>query len=121
MKINLLPVVERLSSITFIVLAIVVIPLVDSLKAQENSQILNGLFTPTNAQRFFEQGRREFQREEKIFVDREDYFNGDILKIKEEFTSQEKKPKPNFFNNQADRDYQLFDTPDSDRQTAPTY
>ena len=46
-----------------------------------NQSVLNGLFTPTSAQRFFEEGRRNMEREAKILEDPEHYFGEGILQI----------------------------------------
>ncbi len=46
-----------------------------------NDSSLNGLFTPTSADRFFEEGRLKFEREIEILTNPEDYYNGAILQI----------------------------------------
>lgn len=65
-------------------------------QAQSNIPIvsnstLNGLFTPTAAQRFFEAGRDDFEREIKFVTNSETYFNGDLLQIDEELLEQIKE------------------------------
>ena len=46
-----------------------------------NQSDLNGLFTPTSAQRFFEEGRRNMEREEQILAHPERYRSEGILQI----------------------------------------
>ena len=66
-----------------------------------NQSVINGLFSPTSAQRFFEEGRRNMEREAQILEAPERYFGKGILqvncvdlKIIEE--SGETKPIDNF-------------------------
>lgn len=59
-------------------------------------RVINGLFTPTQSQRFFQEGRRKFELEVKILDNPEDYFNGDILKIPPELLREQKQQ--NFHN-----------------------
>jgi hypothetical protein len=51
----------------------------------------NGLFSPNAAQRFFEEGREDFEREIKFVTNSEGYFNGDLLEINEELLEQIKE------------------------------
>lgn len=51
----------------------------------------NGLFSPNAAQRFFEAGREDFEREIKFVTNSEGYFNGDLLEIDEKLMKQMKK------------------------------
>ncbi len=46
-----------------------------------NQSDLNGLFTPTSSQRFFEEGRRNFSREVEILANPERYYDGSLLQI----------------------------------------
>lgn len=46
-----------------------------------NDPALNGLFTPTSAQRFFEEGRNKMEREIKILTNSEHYLREDILQV----------------------------------------
>lgn len=76
-----------------IAIAIVLMIAGETAKAQNslslpNSFIINGLFTPTAAQRFFETGRKNFARETRVLEQPERYFDGDILKIAPEAISQ---------------------------------
>ena len=43
--------------------------------------VLNGLFTPTQSERFFETGRKDFEREIEIFKYPERYLRDDLLRI----------------------------------------
>jgi hypothetical protein len=59
-----------------------------AVKAQDNIDIdvqaLNGLFTPTEATRFFQAGREDFEREVEIFNHPERYLQADSLQISPE-------------------------------------
>ncbi|WP_036477917.1 hypothetical protein [Myxosarcina sp. GI1] len=55
---------------------------------------INGLFTPTAAQRFYEAGREDFERETKFLTDSERYFSEDILQIDTESLQQIWNNKP---------------------------
>lgn len=46
-----------------------------------NLNVINGLFTPTQSERFFREGRQKFERELEIFKHPERYFNDDLLKL----------------------------------------
>ena len=46
-----------------------------------NQSDLNGLFTPTSAQRFFGEGRRNLEREAEILAHPERYSRGSLLQI----------------------------------------
>lgn len=52
-------------------------------KAQDhlNFELLNGLFTPTESERFFQAGREDFEREIAILNHPERYLSGDVLQI----------------------------------------
>ena len=52
-----------------------------SAQAQTNSPVIDGLFTPTQSQRFFEAGREGFTREVEILNYSEDYLGEDLLQI----------------------------------------
>ncbi|GAB4538961.1 MAG: hypothetical protein Tsb0014_28940 [Pleurocapsa sp.] len=58
----------------------------DTAFAQDTSldrdqSVINGLFSPTAAQRFFEEGRLNLKREAKILENPERYFGKDLLRI----------------------------------------
>lgn len=86
MNINLPSVIE-LGKSGLIAIALIV-STITTAKAQNNlppvENTLNGLFTPTAAQRFFETGRINFEKEIDFVTDSENYFNGDILQLDEE-------------------------------------
>ncbi len=46
-----------------------------------NGSVLNGLFSPTSAERFFEEGRRNLERETQILVNPERYSGEGILQL----------------------------------------
>lgn len=54
---------------------------------------INGLFTPTAAQRFYQAGREDFDREVDFLADPERYLNGDILQMDEELIRQIEEDK----------------------------
>ena len=86
MNINLPSVIE-LGKSGLIAIAVIV-STITTAKAQNNlppvENTLNGLFSPTAAQRFFETGRIVFEREIDFISDSENYFNDDILQLDEE-------------------------------------
>ena len=45
------------------------------------NNITNGLFTPTQSQRFFQNGREAFEREVKIFNHPERYWDNNVLQF----------------------------------------
>jgi hypothetical protein len=59
-------------------------------KAQDNIdvQALNGLFTPTEATRFFQAGREDFEKEVEIFNHPERNLRDDLLQINPELIEQ---------------------------------
>ena len=66
-----------------------------------DQSVINGLFSPTAAQRFFEEGRRNLKREAEILEAPERYFGKEILQIntvdlKIIDGSEENKPIDNF-------------------------
>ena len=89
-----------------IAIALVIVGATATAKAQStipnfNQSDLNGLFTPTAAQRFFEEGRLNLEREAEILANPERYYSGDILQINTiDIRSIEEtgatKPIPNF-------------------------
>ena len=86
MKTNTLHSVYFFCSSLAIAIALILVGATGTAKAQNAVPRLdefdsNGLFTPTSAQRFFEQGRRNLDREVEILEDPEHYFGEDILQI----------------------------------------
>ena len=59
---------------------------------------LNGLFTPTAADRFFQAGREDFEQEIDFLTNPERYLDGDLLKMDPELKEQmqETKTLPDF-------------------------
>ena len=53
-----------------------------------NFDVLNGLFTPTQSERFFQAGREDFEREIDIFNHPELYPSEDLLQIDPELVGQ---------------------------------
>ena len=99
MKTNTLHSVTNLCESLVIAIIIVLLSAVATAKAQNNSfnipdSTRNGLFTPTAAQRFFEQGRKSFEREADILVNSDFYLNEDLLQIDPELRERMKKTMP---------------------------
>ena len=55
---------------------------------------LNGLFTPTEAQRFFEAGRKDFEQEVEIIAHPERYLTDDLLQIDDRLIEEMRETKP---------------------------
>ena len=53
---------------------------------------INGLFTPTAADLFFQEGREKF--EEEIQLNRNNNFDSDLLKIDEELLKEQEENQP---------------------------
>lgn len=86
MKTNALHSVSFFCSSLIIAIALILFSAMGTAKAQNAVPRLdefdsNGLFTPTSAQRFFEQGRRNLDRNVEILEDPEHYFGEDILQV----------------------------------------
>lgn len=58
------------------------------------NNVINGLFTPTQSQRFFEEGRIAFEREVEIFNHPERYQGEDLLQFDRELIEQMKQLQP---------------------------
>lgn len=66
---------------------------------------LNGLFTPTQAEQFFQAGKDDFAQEVEIFIHPERYLQDDLLEINVESTNslkQDPKPVDSEFSNLTD-------------------
>lgn len=66
---------------------------ISTAEAQNNppkisNAVLNGLFTPNAAQRFFETGRKDFEQEIKFLGNAESYFDGNLLQINPKLLEQ---------------------------------
>lgn len=59
--------------------------LADKLVLDNSYPDINGLFTPTASQRFFEQGRRQFQQEEQKLRDNSGFSTEQILELPDNF------------------------------------
>lgn len=55
--------------------------------------MLHGLFTPTQSERFFQAGRENFEQEIEIFNHPERYLRDDVLQITPELIDQMKEPR----------------------------
>lgn len=79
----------------FIAIAIITVGAITT-SAQDNipavqTPSFNGLFTPTAAQRFFETGRNNFEREIDSIINSEDRFSDDLLQLDRELVEQMKE------------------------------
>ena len=86
MKTNILNFVSFFCTSLAIAIALVIIGVIGTAKAQNNipnlnQSVLNGLFSPTSADRFFEEGRRNMERESEILAHPERYSSEGILQI----------------------------------------
>lgn len=98
MKIN----ISRLaiSSWKFVAISFLIILFSSIPTKAQNHQLLannidstvNSLFTPTSADRFFQEGREQF--EEEIQLDRDKYFDSNLLTIDEELLQEIKENQP---------------------------
>ena len=68
-------------AISFILLGAMGTALAQNTVPNLNQSKLNGLFTPTSAQRFFDQGRNNLEREAEILAHPERYSRSDLLQI----------------------------------------
>lgn len=100
MKTNALDFIAHLGKASVLAIAVVLFGAMSTARAQtdisnlHDSSVLRGLFTPTAAQRFFEAGRKEIEREAEILGNSELYFSGDILQIDPEIMEQIKEVQP---------------------------
>ena len=101
MKTNNLHFAVNLIESVFIAVVLVLITAIATAKAQDSSPripnsnpTLNGIFSPTAADRFFEAGREDFAKEIDFLRDSDKYFNDDLLKFDEELIEQMQKTKP---------------------------
>ncbi len=86
MKTNTLNFVSWFGTSLAIAILLVIVGAIGTAKAQTNApnvsqSVLNGLFTPTAADRFFEEGRRNMERESEILNYPERYSREDILQF----------------------------------------
>ena len=86
MKTNALHFVSFFGTSLAIAILLVIVGAIGTAKGQTNvpnlnQSVINGLFTPTAADRFFEEGRRNMEREREILTHPERYSREDILQI----------------------------------------
>ena len=72
-----------------------------------NFNSLNGLFTPTQSQRFFRTGRERFEREIEIFTNPDKYLNNNLLSIDPAAIEQMNEPHPNSILKSDPAQYEL--------------
>ena len=95
MKTNTLHFVANCFESIAIAIFLVLISAITTAKAQDNiHNVINGLFSPTAAQRFFETGRKDFAKEVDFLANPDRYLNGNILEINHELIEQMKKTHP---------------------------
>ena len=109
MKNNTLHFVSIFCKSLAIAIVLVILGATATAKAQNTvpqipNSVRNGLFTPTSADRFFEEGRRNLDREAEILVNPEHYYGEGILQInttdiKVIDGEEETKTMPNFPDN----------------------
>ena len=89
MKTNTVHSIGIFCQVLAIAFFLVIVSAMGTAKAQSNQNsivnlkqsTLNGLFTPTSADRFFEQGRRQMERERETLANPEHYLNSNILQV----------------------------------------
>ncbi|MGV2826725.1 hypothetical protein [Myxosarcina sp. GI1(2024)] len=99
MRSNTLHFVTNLFETLGIATAIILVGAIATVKAQDNlsrvrDSSFNGLFTPTAAQRFYETGRKDFEREADFLAAPKRYLIRDILQIDPELQEQIRENKP---------------------------
>ena len=95
-----------------LVLAIAILKMSDvkTVMAQNNLgfDLINGLFTPTQSQDFFQLGREQFEKELEIFIDLENYLNDNLLQIDPALTEQIKLPQQSYRFESSNSQYELL-------------
>ena len=86
MKTNTLHFVSFFCTSLVLAIALVIVGAMGTAKAQNtlpslNQSVLNGLFSPTAAERFFEEGRRDMEREREILAHPERYSGEGLLQL----------------------------------------
>ena len=74
-------------------ITIVILAAITTAKAQNYFDMINGLFTPTQADRFFQAGRKNFEKEVERFYYPERYSGDDLLQIDPELIEQMDQPQ----------------------------
>ena len=98
MKTNNLNLVFSWFNTLIVAIAIIVVPTIATAEGQHSSVMINGLsipnnvtdglFTPTESQRFFQAGREYFEREVEIFTFPERYLEGGLLRLEPKLNEQ---------------------------------
>jgi hypothetical protein len=110
MKNQTIPYFPQFGKSLVVAIAIILLSEISTTKAQNSlpkipNSVFNGLFSPNAAQRFFETGREDFEREIKFVGNSASYFNGNLLQIDEKLIQQIQKNRtfqnftPDFFFN----------------------
>ena len=98
------------SNVETLLMAIVIgILIVTAAKGESNFDfdVLNGLFTPTQSERFFQAGREDFERQEVEFLNHpEIYLKDDLLQIEPESSQQTDR----YRHQDCDRDNVRYET-----------
>lgn len=89
------------SNTVILALAIVAIAAMKTAKAQRvpdlpDLNVINGLFTPTQSERFFREGRENLEREIEIFNHPERYLNDELLQFDSELIEKMERSPANF-------------------------
>ena len=81
-----------------------------AVKAEDsfNFDVLNGLFTPTQSERFFQAGKKYFEREVEIFSHPERYSKDDMLHIDPELIEQMDRSREFLDFEREDAEWQLL-------------
>ncbi|MDJ0572823.1 MAG: hypothetical protein QNJ53_27800 [Pleurocapsa sp. MO_192.B19] len=75
-----------------VAIVLVLLNVITTANAQTNVNVLDGLFTPTQSERFFQAGRKNFEQEVEIFNNPERYLGNDLLQIDPELIEQMERP-----------------------------
>lgn len=71
-----------------VAIAIVIMAAIGTAKGQDYYDVVDGLFTPKQSERFFQAGREDFEREVEILNHPERYLSDDLLQIDPEIIEQ---------------------------------
>ena len=81
MKTNYLYFVSFFGTSLVIAIILVIVTAISTAQAQHSLPNLNGLFTPTSADRFFEEGRRNMEIEARILAHPELYSGENLIQL----------------------------------------
>ena len=78
-----------------LLLAGTIVPIAIAAKAESrpDTSVINGLFTPTQSEKFFEAGRKNFEREREIFTHPKRSYRENILQIDPALSDRLKKDR----------------------------